>query len=101
MKKEMQVLKINRETLEKLRNQNPDESLNTILGWTVFELTYAERQAKKLNIPLSLREDACMFIYLLSNLLGAKMLTITEVFKNEIENVNYEDAMMIFDGELI
>lgn len=101
MKKETQIVKINRDLLEKLRDQNPDESFNEIIGWTIFELTYAERQAKKLNISLELRNEACMFIYLFSNLLEANIKDLTEIYKNEIEDVKFEDAMKIFDGELI
>lgn len=100
MKKETQVIKINRETLERLRMQYPDESLNEIIGWTIFELTYIEHQAKELKIPLENIKEANIFISTLSGMFGAKIMTLTEVYKNEIEDVKFEDAMKIFEEEI-
>lgn len=100
MKKETRIMKINRDTLEKLRMQYPDESLNEILGWAIFELTFIEHQSKKLKIPLENIKEANIFISSVSGIIGAKIITLTEVYKNEIEDVNFEDAMKIFEEEI-
>lgn len=100
MKKESTPLKINKETLETLRNQHPDESINEIIGWHIFELTYAKRKAKELKIPLSLLKEANIFISSVSGILGVKIKSLTEVFKNEIEDGSFDEAMKIFEEDI-
>lgn len=100
MKKESTPLKINKETLETLRNQHPDESVNEIIGWHIFELTYAKRKAKKFKIPLSQVKEANIYISSVSGILGVKIMSLTEVLKNEIENAKFEEAMKVFEEDI-
>lgn len=100
MKKETQPIKIDRDILEKLRMQHPDESFNEIVGWTIFELTYIEHQSRKLKIPSENIKEANIFISMMSKLLDTKIITLTEVYKNEIEDVKFEDAMKIFEEDI-
>jgi hypothetical protein len=87
---EQKTIKVNRDTLELLRNQNPDESFNEICGWALFELNYIEKNAKKLNIPLEQYKEATLFVNFISRLLEYKNVTLTEVLKSK--DCKYDEA---------
>jgi len=101
MKKETQIIKINKDIVEKLRNQNPGQSINEIVGWAFFELKCIEKHAKDLKIPVELYKEANIFTSEISKIKNIKILNLVEVMKTEHENIKFDDAMKIFDEEEI
>ncbi len=82
--------KIDVQLVERIEGQSPNETVNDVLGWALFEMKYQEKNAKKLGIDLKLYREATLYVSMTSKLLGYNNITFTEKIKEEMD---YDEAI--------